>query len=136
MVSPTTIGDIAKSVLVLVQFEHKMISWKSLRKPQRTMDVLRRLNQDEVVPAHPSLLHPAKDIGPSMWRCGITCDNYKYSVQNFDLDIVLINGRKIESIVATSYSVSFFYRQIAFKDPQQQMQVWLRDKIGSNPLTS
>ena len=26
MVSPTTIGDIAKSVLVLVQFEHKMIS--------------------------------------------------------------------------------------------------------------
>jgi hypothetical protein len=24
--SPTTIGDIAKSVLVLVQFEHKMIS--------------------------------------------------------------------------------------------------------------
>jgi hypothetical protein len=34
MVSPTTIGDIAKSVLVLVQFEHKMISGKSLRKPQ------------------------------------------------------------------------------------------------------
>jgi hypothetical protein len=26
MVSPTTIGDITKSVLVLVQFEHKMIS--------------------------------------------------------------------------------------------------------------
>ena len=26
MISPTTIGDIAKSVLVLVQFEHKMIS--------------------------------------------------------------------------------------------------------------
>ena len=26
MVSPSTIGDIAKSVLVLVQFEHKMIS--------------------------------------------------------------------------------------------------------------
>ena len=26
MVSPTTIGDIARSVLVLVQFEHKMIS--------------------------------------------------------------------------------------------------------------
>jgi hypothetical protein len=26
MVSPTTIGDIAKSVLVLTQFEHKMIS--------------------------------------------------------------------------------------------------------------
>ena len=26
MLSPTTIGDIAKSVLVLVQFEHKMIS--------------------------------------------------------------------------------------------------------------
>ena len=26
MVSPTTIGDIAKSVLVLVQFEHKIIS--------------------------------------------------------------------------------------------------------------
>jgi len=26
MVSPATIGDIAKSVLVLVQFEHKMIS--------------------------------------------------------------------------------------------------------------
>ena len=26
MVSPTTIGDIAKSALVLVQFEHKMIS--------------------------------------------------------------------------------------------------------------
>ena len=26
MVSPTTIGEIAKSVLVLVQFEHKMIS--------------------------------------------------------------------------------------------------------------
>jgi hypothetical protein len=26
MVSPTTIGDIAKSVLVLVQSEHKMIS--------------------------------------------------------------------------------------------------------------
>ena len=26
MVSPTTIGDIAKAVLVLVQFEHKMIS--------------------------------------------------------------------------------------------------------------
>jgi hypothetical protein len=26
MVSPTTIGDIAKSVLVLVQFKHKMIS--------------------------------------------------------------------------------------------------------------
>ena len=26
MVSPTTIGDVAKSVLVLVQFEHKMIS--------------------------------------------------------------------------------------------------------------
>ena len=25
-VSPTTIGDIAKAVLVLVQFEHKMIS--------------------------------------------------------------------------------------------------------------
>ena len=25
-VSPTTIGDIAKSVLVLMQFEHKMIS--------------------------------------------------------------------------------------------------------------
>ena len=33
MVSPTTIGDIAKAVLVLVQFEHKMISCKSLRKP-------------------------------------------------------------------------------------------------------
>ena len=33
MVSPTMIGDIAKSVLVLVQFEHKMISLKSLRKP-------------------------------------------------------------------------------------------------------
>jgi hypothetical protein len=26
MVSPTTIGDIAKAVLILVQFEHKMIS--------------------------------------------------------------------------------------------------------------
>jgi hypothetical protein len=26
MVSPSTIGDIARSVLVLVQFEHKMIS--------------------------------------------------------------------------------------------------------------
>ena len=26
MVSPTTIGDLAKSVLVLVQFEHKMIT--------------------------------------------------------------------------------------------------------------
>jgi hypothetical protein len=26
MLSPTTIGDIAKSVLVLVQFEHEMIS--------------------------------------------------------------------------------------------------------------
>ena len=26
MVSPTTIGDIAKAVVVLVQFEHKMIS--------------------------------------------------------------------------------------------------------------
>jgi len=26
MLSPATIGDIAKSVLVLVQFEHKMIS--------------------------------------------------------------------------------------------------------------
>ena len=26
MVSPTTIGDIAKSALVLTQFEHKMIS--------------------------------------------------------------------------------------------------------------
>jgi hypothetical protein len=26
MVSPTTIGDIAKCVLVLTQFEHKMIS--------------------------------------------------------------------------------------------------------------
>jgi len=31
--SPTTIGDIAKSVLVLTQFEHKMISLKLLRKP-------------------------------------------------------------------------------------------------------
>jgi hypothetical protein len=26
MVSPTTIGDIAKATLVIVQFEHKMIS--------------------------------------------------------------------------------------------------------------
>jgi len=26
MISPTTTGDIAKSVLVLMQFEHKMIS--------------------------------------------------------------------------------------------------------------
>jgi len=26
MVSPTTIGDVAKSVLVLVQFEHKLIN--------------------------------------------------------------------------------------------------------------
>ena len=26
MVSPTTIGDLTKSVLVLVQFEHKMIT--------------------------------------------------------------------------------------------------------------
>jgi hypothetical protein len=34
MVSPTTIGDIAKSALVLVQFEYKMITGKSLRKPQ------------------------------------------------------------------------------------------------------
>ncbi len=33
MVSPGTIGDIAKAVLVLVQFEHKMINLKSLRKP-------------------------------------------------------------------------------------------------------
>jgi hypothetical protein len=33
-VSPTTIGDIAKSSLVLTQFEHEMIRWKSLRKPQ------------------------------------------------------------------------------------------------------
>jgi hypothetical protein len=32
--SPTTIGDIVKSALVLTQFEHKTISLKSLRKPQ------------------------------------------------------------------------------------------------------
>ena len=30
---PTTTGDIAISVLVLVQLEHKMIGRKSLRKP-------------------------------------------------------------------------------------------------------
>ena len=32
--SPSRIGDIAKAALVLVQFEHKMIELKSLRKPQ------------------------------------------------------------------------------------------------------
>jgi hypothetical protein len=32
--SPSRIADIAKAALVLVQFEHKMIELKSLRKPQ------------------------------------------------------------------------------------------------------
>jgi hypothetical protein len=34
MVSPGTIGDVARSVLALVLFEHKLISRKSLRKRQ------------------------------------------------------------------------------------------------------
>jgi hypothetical protein len=33
MLSPGKIGDIAKAALVLVHFEHKMLTRKSLRKP-------------------------------------------------------------------------------------------------------
>ena len=36
MLSPATTGDIAKSVLVLTQFEDKTISWKLMRKPHCT----------------------------------------------------------------------------------------------------
>jgi len=34
MMSPSKIGDIAKAALVLVHFEHDMITLKSVRKPQ------------------------------------------------------------------------------------------------------